>query len=490
MTVKKPVAWTFIAFASLVVGCASPSVREPVASLPAAVRATVPTPVSTEPRPTVTLVAATADEPKPAPKPLPAPPSGTTPSNPTPPSGTAELTAEAVVDQVLARNPTLAQMVAAWQAAAARYPQVTSLDDPVLGSTVAPAAVGQLGDGNRGYALTVSQKVPWPGKLALRGESARAEADAAGRDVEDTRQQLIEAARVAFYEYYLVGRALDVNVESLRLLKEFRANAEARYKTGTAPQQDILQADVEIGRQRERQLKLERTREVAIARINTLSHQPPTAPLPPPPKDLRPKGLIPDAESLQAAAFSRRPDLQAVASRTRAGQAAVALANKEYYPDFRATAGYATFMDAKALYPQVGLEMNIPLRISRRDGAVAEAQARLAQRREEFSRLRDQINFQVQDAVARVRESERAVKLYEAEILPAAEANVKSAQTAYVTGKLPFLSLIEAQRNVVGLRDRNYEVIAEYFRRLALLERAVGGPVAVTAVLPSLANDK
>src|SRR5713226_2524875 len=48
-------------------------------------------------------------------------------------SGQAELTVEALVQQVLERNPSLGQMAAAWEAASARYPQVTSLEDPMLG---------------------------------------------------------------------------------------------------------------------------------------------------------------------------------------------------------------------------------------------------------------------------------------------------------------------------------------------------------------------
>src|SRR5262245_37323193 len=58
---------------------------------------------------------------------------------PAPLDGLPELTADALVEQVLARNPSLAQMVAAWQAAQARYPQVTSLDDPMFAATVGPA---------------------------------------------------------------------------------------------------------------------------------------------------------------------------------------------------------------------------------------------------------------------------------------------------------------------------------------------------------------
>ena len=91
----------------------------------------------------------------------------------------------------------------------------------------------------------------------------------------------------------------------------------------------------------------------------------------------------------------------------------------------------------------------------------------------------DQVNFDVQQAIELVRESEQTVDLYQKTILPAAQANIKEAQAAYVTGKIPFLSLIEAQRNLVGLRDRYYEAIAQYHRRFATLERVVGGPLPV-----------
>jgi cobalt-zinc-cadmium efflux system outer membrane protein len=93
-----------------------------------------------------------------------------------------------------------------------------------------------------------------------------------------------------------------------------------------------------------------------------------------------------------------------------------------------------------------------------------------------LDRLVDQVNFQVQEAHARVAEAQRAVRLYETTILPAARSNVETAQRAYVTGSIPFISLLEAQRNLVGLRDRSYEVTADYFRWLATLDRVAGGP--------------
>jgi len=112
---------------------------------------------------------------------------------------------------------------------------------------------------------------------------------------------------------------------------------------------------------------------------------------------------------------------------------------------------------------------------------VAEAEARINQRRAELAKQTNQVNFEVQQAYAQVRESERVVGLYQKTILPAAEANVKAGQSAYATGKIPFLSLIEAERNRVNLRDRYYQAQADYFRRWATLERVVGGPFSLTS---------
>ncbi|GIW86373.1 MAG: RND transporter [Isosphaeraceae bacterium] len=391
--------------------------------------------------------------------------------------GMTELSVDALVEQVLARNPTLAQMTAAWQAASARYPQVTSLEDPMFGLTTGPASIGSK-DVDFANRVEATQKLPFFGKLKLRGQAALAEAAAASNEVGDMRLQLIESAKMAFYDYYLVDRAIAVNEESLKLLREFRKTADDRFRANQTPQQDLLQADVEIGRQRKRGLALERMRKVTQARINTLMHLPPDTPLPPPPKAIQLAESLPAASELRARAVAQRPDLQALSSRIDAERASLGLANKEYYPDFEIMGAYDAFWQRpeQDLRPMLGVRMNVPLYRERRRGAVAEAQARLDQRIAELAALTDQVNLQVQEAYEQVLESEKSVRLYNETILPAARENVKAARTAYAAGSIPFLSLIEAQRNLVELRDSSYEELAEYYRRIATLERVIGGP--------------
>lgn len=384
-----------------------------------------------------------------------------------------ELAEDLFIETVLARNPTVAQMVAAWQAAAARYPQVTSLEDPMVGGKIGPGSIGS-NNVDFAYMLEVSQKVPFPGKLKLKGEAASADANAAGRDVEDVRLQLIESARIAFYDYYLVARALEFNQANLNLLREFKKNAETRYATGLVPQQDILQAVVEIGREQERLLNLEEMHGIAVARINTLMHLPPDRPLPLPPSRLPLPVMLPEVQGLRDHALNTRPDIQALVERLRSEEVNLGLARKEFLPDFEFMAGYDAFWQEKELRSQVGMRLNLPVRKDRRYAGLAEAQAKLAQRRAELDRLIDQVAFQLQEAYEKVRKAERAVLLYEKTLNPAAKANVEAAQTAYVTGKIAFLSLVEAQRQKTSIQDRYYETVTDYHRRLATLERVVG----------------
>ncbi|HJZ92333.1 MAG TPA: TolC family protein [Gemmataceae bacterium] len=399
------------------------------------------------------------------------------PSDKTDNSPPARLTERDVIDAVIRQNPTLDQMRAAADAARARHPQVTSLDDPTVAVWTAPGSYWS-DHVNAAARAEVAQKLPWPGKRELRGQAAAAEASASARQMDDARLQLVEAARVALADYALAERSLAFTKENLEVLALARRNAETRVKNNLAPQQDINQADVEIAREEERAVGLERARRVAQARLNTLMHQPPDEPLAAPPDEPPARVELPDAAVLRAKGLAARPDLKALADRVQAEEAAVALAEREYKPDVEVMAAYDGFWQGtdRPLQWQVGARVNIPIQVGRRDAAVAEARARVAQRRAELARLADQVAFQVQEAAEQVRESVKVTELYEQKILPAARANVQEAQAAYTTGKVPFLNLVEAQRTLFGQRQRHLEAHAELMRRRAALDRVTGEP--------------
>ena len=144
-------------------------------------------------------------------------------------AGESELSLETLVRGVQTCNPSLQALVAAWQAAAQRYPQMISLEDPMFGFMIGPAGVGTMDGG--GWMVMGSQKIPWPGKRQLRGQAAQAETDVAYREVAERQLMLAEAAKTAFYDYYMAHRQLEVNRSSTALLADFREIARIKYES-------------------------------------------------------------------------------------------------------------------------------------------------------------------------------------------------------------------------------------------------------------------
>jgi outer membrane protein TolC len=384
-----------------------------------------------------------------------------------------------LVAEVLARNPDVRSAVAAWRAAATRYPQEVALDDPMFGYMLGP---GSWGDPtvSSAYTLEASQKLPWPGKRRLRGDIARAEANAKFFDAGEERLRIAVTTRLAYYDYFMADRQLAVLGESQKLLQEFRNSAEARYKAAEVEQQDILLADVELAQVSRQRLELERQLRVAEARINTLLLLPADAPLARPPADLV---VVVDSpvsvEELRTLALSQRPELAAQQARIRAERYAIELACKEYYPDVEVVGRYDAFWQETPLRPMVGMNLNLPLYKQKRHAAVSEARARVAKEQAALDSAVNEIAFAAEEARQQVVESSAAITVFREKLLPAAKQSVASARASYIAGRLDFLRLVEAQRQQLELQEEYYATLAAYHQRRAELDRVIGTPPGV-----------
>jgi cobalt-zinc-cadmium efflux system outer membrane protein len=382
--------------------------------------------------------------------------------------------------EVEARNPSLEAMVAAWQAAARRYPQQIALDDPMLMGMIAPESGGSDVT-ETAYALQLNQKLPWFGKRRLRGAAANADADAAFQDAEDSRLQVRLAADMAFFEYFMAARLIEINRENTQIAQEFLDTAQARYRANQVTNQDVLQAELELADLARRQLELRRMQQVAIARINTLLRRWPDAPLPAPPASLEPPLQPADPNILWQTALRQRPDLAALAWRVQSEEAALELGYKNFFPDFDVFGRYDTFWQPSStqgpLRAEVGVAMNVPIYREKLRAAVAEAQFRVNQRRAEFEQRSLEIQYEAISASQQVEESRKTVELYAQRLLPAAEQNVAAARSNYEVNKISFIDLALTQRQLIAMREKQIEAVIAYHRRVAELNRVTGGVV-------------
>jgi outer membrane protein TolC len=387
-------------------------------------------------------------------------------------AGQVELALPELIAEVQRRNPSVSEALAAWGAAAERSPQVATLDDPTLLAMVAPASFWP--NNQRSGIISMSQKLPWAGTLDLRGRVADWLSVAASYDHDEVQLRLAEAARLAFYDYYHVHRRIDLNDSAREAVELFRETARLKLEANQAREQDVLQADVELGKLEQRRIELDQLLLVAVARINTLLHRDPDLPLPPPPDRLDFATASPDPAAMREQALQERPELAALQARLASEQNALLLKLREYYPDVEIMGRYDSFWTDPNQRSQIGVNLNIPINRQRRDAAVCEATFRINKLQAEYDRQADLVKNEVQGACARLSASRRTVQLYGEKILPAAQDNVRAAINGYRSATVDFLRLVQTQRELIELHENYQQAVVDLKGHQAELDRAVG----------------
>jgi outer membrane protein TolC len=113
----------------------------------------------------------------------------------------------ALAAEVLERNPNVARARAQAVAAELRAPQLRSLDDPMAALTLF-LLPPETRVGPQRFTVSVSQKLPWFGKLALREQAALYRAAAARAELEAERLRVLTEARGRLAELWFLDRHL------------------------------------------------------------------------------------------------------------------------------------------------------------------------------------------------------------------------------------------------------------------------------------------
>src|SRR5512135_2325013 len=132
------------------------------------------------------------------------------------------------------RNPGVQAARQRWLAAKERAPQARNLPDPLL-----MYEYWGMKD-TKQQMLTVSQTVPWPGKLALAGAAARKEAAAERQRYEAARLSLVYRVKTAWFEHWYLARAIEIAREDAALAGNIEEIARTRYKAGLAEFADAV----------------------------------------------------------------------------------------------------------------------------------------------------------------------------------------------------------------------------------------------------------
>ncbi|MEO7110524.1 MAG: TolC family protein [Polyangiaceae bacterium] len=386
-----------------------------------------------------------------------------------------ELSRSTYVRAVLHRNPSIESARQAWRAAVARVRESGAFEDPMVTFDVAPLSIGSSSV-RLGYDATVSQRVPWPGKLSLEETASKAEAQAARSDVEGTRRELALTASLLYDAYFVAARSLEINMQHIALMRELKAGALAQFDSGRGSAQDPLEAEAELTHMEHAAVTLESDREVVMAQMNELLHRDPEAALPPPTKDIALPQLpgAADGKRFGEEAVARRPEIQSDRFHALAEKARAERAERESYPDLTVSTSYSSMWAMPEHRWMVGLGLNVPIQLGRRAGAVDEANAARARFESDALSAADKARTEVVVALKRLDEAQHIVGLFADRLIPVARDQVDAARAGFVASRNDFVAVVGAEKNLRSV-ELDYQMArANVDRRRAELDAALG----------------
>jgi cobalt-zinc-cadmium efflux system outer membrane protein len=377
-----------------------------------------------------------------------------------------------LVDEALARNPDLLAAREELAASRARVAQARALPDPML-------SIGYTNDGwspslgrqeMTTLAFMASQDLPFPGKRELKSDIAAREAEQIEQQLARVRLRVAADVKRAYYGLLLARELQTLTREQREAWRETEGVVRARYSVGQGAQQDVLRVQVELTRVAQSEAEQAAEADIRLAELNRLLARPPDSPIETSGQlALRP--LDKPVPEVMEQARAASPELASARLAVERGRLVLALAQKDYKPDFALQAAY---MNRGALAPmwQAGLGVTLPLQRGRRAAAVAEAKALTDGSQRLVESVELQLRYRTQERFTRLKSAEKIIALYDKGIVPQDRMSVEAALANYQTGRVPFVTVLEALATLYGDRWTLARLLADHARLAASLDEA------------------
>ena len=392
-----------------------------------------------------------------------------------------------LVKEAIANRPELKQVKARIAAERERIPQSKVMPDPTLSMGIQNDGFGgiQIGKMETSYvSIMASQTFPWSGKRALRGDLA----GLASRDAElDLKRALLSIAadvERAYLDLLLVRDQLRLLGKLEALWAQSESLARFRYEAGESPQSDLLRAQLQRSRLRQKRFALESDERRQILVLNRLRGHIFEEAIP----AERSLADLPDPEAIDpgkalVADEKESPELQKSLLVEEQADRSVALANKDRFPDVTVSAGVMPRGGNFETMWTAGVSMNLPIWGSQKQHrAIAEFRARGDAARDGAEVIRRLLRQRVNER----REALGAIlatnQLYREGLLVQSEATVASTLAQYQVGRVSFASVLEALAGHLDDQDSYLQSIAAA-QKIAIAEQEIslespGGPAA------------
>jgi cobalt-zinc-cadmium efflux system outer membrane protein len=384
--------------------------------------------------------------------------------------------------EAAAGNPDILAARRAWQAAEQLPSQASTPPDPEV--TVQQFAVGSprpfagITNSDMAYiGFGISQDLPYPGKLKLRGEAARTEASVTRQQLETVRRTVFEQVKEAYYQIAYVQRTMALLMRDEDLLDQIEKIVEARYRVGQGSQQDVLKAQLEKTRLLREMEHHNMVEGIGQARLRQLLNRPANTPaVVTEPLAQTPLTLTED--QLLDRIRHDNPEVTARRDMVNRQGLQVELARKDRYPDFNIQYMWQSTGPGYRDYYMLTFGARLPIYRKRKlDPELSQAVDELHQSKQQYESQLQSTAFNVRSELISAQTTGRVLKIYSEGLMPQAMAAYRAGLAAYETNREDFQTLLNSFRDVVNFDEEYWKLVADRETSLARIEQWTGAQI-------------
>lgn len=382
-----------------------------------------------------------------------------------------------LIKEAQSKNPEILAARKRWEASKARVPQAGALDNPSVGIAFEkiPRSTFQL---NNTMAddrmLSVQQMFPFFGKLPLKKKMAVVEAQMAASEYKDKELEIVKEVKSAYYDLFMNYQEIELSRQSLGLLEAIAKITEARYSVGDMPQEEVFKLQLESAKLSTNIINLEQEKLSQQTRVNTLLSRSPEGPLGVPylNEDI---SFRADIKELYQATLLNQPELIIFSYAIEKNKYARDLAKKSFFPDMMAA--FTQRGIASGMYGPWDLMLSFSLPLwfwTKQRYEVREAIANLEEAKSAYEAMKNKAFQETKEMYTKIEIARNKVNLFRNNLIPVLESSIASSLSAFQSGRLDFMLLIDSQRMLIEAKMDYYKALVEYNMNVAELERTVG----------------
>lgn len=326
------------------------------------------------------------------------------------------------------------------------------------------------------------------GRLENQRESARYSLNVADLSLENSRQAVKYQAAAAYYQVLQNAQLVNVQEEALNLLQEHLRTVQIQYEVGTVAKSDMLAISVQLANTQQYLNTAQGNYQTAIAQLNNIIGLPIDTEIAASTK-LEFNEYTNSEDDCLEYALNHRPDGIAANYAVKRAEADKNVAKAGYRPTVTAVArgdasgeGFLKSNHSSERW-SVGLEVSWDIFDNGLTSArVHQAQA-VERKAESVARQQlEMIQLEVHSAYIALKTAEKNIETTAAAVAKA-EEEFEIAKVRYIEGVDTNLNVMNAQEKIVETRNNYYSALYTYNTSRAQLEKAMGIPVTIDALL-------